>query len=114
MCGRGISPNFIFAWPRSVVSVMGPAQAGSVVRSVAEAKMKRMGDVDEDKLTKLEEGTRAAMEARSGALVNSARLWDDGLIDPRDTRSILGFVLQVCRDGRLKKTRATTFGVGRL
>ncbi len=114
MCGRGIDPNFIFAWPRSVVSVMGPAQAGSVVRTVAEAKMKRLGVVDETKLEQIENGTKAAMEARSGALVNSARLWDDGLIDPRDTRAILGFALQVCRDGRLRKTRKTTFGVGRL
>ena len=114
MCGRGIDPNFIFAWPRSVVSVMGPAQAGSVVRTVAEAKMKRAGQVDEKALDALEHNTVSAMEQRSGALANTARLWDDGIIDPRDTRDILGFVLKVCRDARNRETRSNTFGIGRL
>lgn len=114
MCGKGMNPDFIFAWPRSVVSVMGPAQAGSVVRTVAEAKMKRGGTVDETLLAKIESDTREAMEARSGALANTARMWDDGLIDPRDTRSILAYVLKICRDGRARSTRSNTFGIARL
>ncbi len=114
MCGRGIDPSFIFAWPRSVVSVMGPAQAGSVVRTVAEAKMKRMGAVDDKALDALERETRNAMDERSGALANTARLWDDGIIDPRDTREILGFVLAICRDGKRRSVNNNTFGVGRL
>ncbi len=114
MCGRGIDPSFIFAWPRSVVSVMGPAQAGSVVRSVAQAKMKRTNTLDLVALDALENQTVAAMEQRSGALANTARLWDDGIIDPRDTREILAFVLKVCRDGRHRKLNPSTFGIGRL
>jgi geranyl-CoA carboxylase beta subunit len=114
MCGRGIDPSFIFAWPRSVVSVMGPAQAGSVVRTVAEAKMKRFGSVDEAALDALERQTVSAMDQRSGALANTARLWDDGIIDPRDTREILGFVLALCRDGRQRELNTNTFGIGRL
>ena len=114
MCGRGIDPSFIFAWPKSVVSVMGPAQAGSVVRTVAEAKMQRLGEVDEQALSMLEKETVSAMQARSGALANTARLWDDGMIDPRDTRKILGFVLALCRDAKQKKLQPNTFGIGRL
>ncbi|HMA67147.1 MAG TPA: carboxyl transferase domain-containing protein, partial [Desulfosalsimonadaceae bacterium] len=48
MCGRGMDPDFIFAWPRSVVSIMGPAQAGSVLRQVAHARMEKAGQVDEN------------------------------------------------------------------
>ena len=93
MCGRGITPRFMFAWPRSVVSVMGPAQAGSVMRTIAQAKMARGGAVDESVLDKLEKETVSSMEEKSHALANTARLWDDGIIDPRDTRAIVGFVL---------------------
>ncbi|MFT4635911.1 MAG: geranyl-CoA carboxylase beta subunit [Chitinophagales bacterium] len=114
MCGRGIDPSFIFAWPRSVVSVMGPTQAGSVVRTVAEAKMKRLGMLDEPALDALEQETVRAMDQRSGALANTARLWDDGIIDPRDTRELLGFVLAVCRDGKQRTLHTNTFGIGRL
>ncbi|MFT5572880.1 MAG: geranyl-CoA carboxylase beta subunit [Cryomorphaceae bacterium] len=114
MCGRGIDPNFMFAWPRSVVSVMGPQQAGSVIRTVAEAQMQRAGKVDEAALDEVEHDTVSAMEARSGALANTARMWDDGIIDPRDTRQILGFVLQVCRDARTRQPHTNTFGIGRL
>ncbi|NNC99777.1 MAG: acyl-CoA carboxylase subunit beta [Gammaproteobacteria bacterium] len=114
MCGRGIDPSFIFAWPRSVVSVMGPAQAGSVVRQVAEAKMVRLGKLDNHALDALEQDTVTAMEARSGALANTARVWDDGIIDPRDTREILGFVLAICRDARQRVLKPNTFGIARL
>ena len=114
MCGKGIDPDFIFAWPRSVVSVMGAEQAGSVIRTVMQAKMERGGKVDSDLLDRAQHDTVSAMQARSGALANTARLWDDGLIDPRDTRAILGFVLKVCRDGRNRKVTPNTFGIGRL
>lgn len=114
MAGRGIEPDFMFAWPRSVVAVMGPAQAGSVLRTVAQAKMARSGEVDEEKLNALEKHTVSVMEAKSRALANSARLWDDGIIDPRDTRPILAFVLSICKVAKVKKLNPTSFGVGRL
>ena len=114
MCGRGMEPDFMFAWPHSVVSVMGPAQAGSVLRQVTENRMKKAGQVDEAVLDQIETDTRAAMEERSHALANTARLWDDGLIDPRDTRNILGFVLDVCREANIRQVNTNTFGVGRL
>jgi geranyl-CoA carboxylase beta subunit len=114
MCGRGMNPDFIFAWPRSVVSVMGPAQAGSVLRQVAHARMEKAGKVDESALEQIETNTRAAMEERSHAIANTARLWDDGLIDPRDTRSVLAFVLDICREARIRRVRTNTFGIARM
>ncbi|WP_372863352.1 acyl-CoA carboxylase subunit beta [Spongiibacter sp.] len=114
MCGRGMEPRFMFAWPRSVVSVMGPAQAGSVMRQVAEAKMRRAGQVSEEMLDALEKDTVDTMAAKSHALANTARMWDDGIIDPRDTRSVLAFVLSICREGDARSLTANTFGIARL
>ena len=114
MCGRGMDPDFVFAWPRSVVSIMGPAQAGSVLRQVAHARMEKMRQVDENFLDQIEADTRKALEERSHALANTARLWDDGLIDPRDTRSILGFVLDICHEAKIRRVKPNTFGIARM
>jgi geranyl-CoA carboxylase beta subunit len=114
MCGRGIDPRFMFAWPRTVVSVMGPAQAGSVLRTVAEAKMQRSGDVNEAMLDALEQQTADVMDSKSHALANTARLWDDGIIDPRDTRDVVAFALDVCREGDARQVNSNTFGIARL
>ncbi|MFW6080628.1 MAG: acyl-CoA carboxylase subunit beta [Desulfosalsimonas sp.] len=114
MCGRGMDPDFLFAWPHSVVSIMGPAQAGSVLRQVAHARMEKMGQVDENFLDQIEADTRKALEERSHALANTARLWDDGLIDPRDTRRILAFTLDICREAKIRKIRPNTFGIARM
>ncbi len=114
MCGRGMDPRFMFAWPRTVVSVMGPTQAGSVLRTVAEAKMQRAGQVNTELLDALEKDTVDTMEAKSRALANTARLWDDGMIDPRDTRAVVGFVLRICRDGDRRQLKPNTFGIARL
>ncbi|WP_373091260.1 acyl-CoA carboxylase subunit beta [Zhongshania sp.] len=114
MCGRGMEPRFMFAWPRTVVSVMGPAQAGSVLRQVAMAKMKRAGQVNEELLDVLEQDTVETMAAKSHALANTARMWDDGMIDPRDTRAVVAFVLAVCKEGDARSLSPTSFGVARL
>lgn len=118
MAGRGMAPRFLFAWPRSVVSVMGPAQAGSVMRQVAEAKMARSGMEVNDEMRgmidAMEKDTVETMEAKSNALANTARVWDDGMIDPADTRSVLAFVLSVCREGDERQVNTNTFGIGRL
>jgi geranyl-CoA carboxylase beta subunit len=113
MCGRGMGPRFMFAWPRSVVSVMGPPQAGMVMRQVWETQMQRAGQVDEDRLDTMEREVIEAMEAKSHALANTARVWDDGIIDPVDTREVLAFILDVCRDADLRNINANTFGIAR-
>lgn len=114
MCGRGFDPRFIFAWPNSRTSVMGGAQAGMVLRIVTEARMRAAGAVDEAKLDALEQGTAQMLDAQTTALMSSARLEDDGLIDPRDTRDVLAFVLETCREAEARRLRPNTFGVARL
>ena len=117
MAGRGMAPRFLFAWPRSVVSVMGPAQAGSVLRQVAEAKMARIGEITDHmraSVDAMEKETIEAMEAKSNALANTARVWDDGIIDPADTRSIVAFALSVCREADERTVNTNTFGIARL
>ncbi|MEX2962177.1 acyl-CoA carboxylase subunit beta [Microbulbifer sp. TYP-18] len=113
MCGRGFDPRFIFAWPNSRTAVMGAAQAGRVMRIVTEQKMRRSGQLDDDALDKLETDTAAFMQGNSSALACSARLWDDGIIDPRDTRKLLGLLLQICRAAEKAHPHKTTFGVAR-
>jgi geranyl-CoA carboxylase beta subunit len=113
MCGRGFDPRFVFSWPNSRTSVMGGAQAGMVLRTVTEAKMKKAGAVDEAKLDAIEKGTREMLDGQTTALACTARMEDDGLIDPRDTRTILAFVLDVCREAEQRNTRTNTFGIGR-
>jgi len=113
MCGRGMEPRFMFAWPRSVVSIMGPAQAGSVMRQVAEAKMARSGEVDSAQLDTIESTIVSNIEAKSRALANTARVWDDGMIDPRDTREVVAFVLGVCREADHRELRPNSWGVAR-
>lgn len=118
MAGKGMDPRFIFAWPRSVVSVMGPAQAGSVLRQVAEAKVARSGSEITAEvragIDAMEKDTVEAMEARSNALANTARVWDDGMIDPVDTRAVVAFALSVCREADERTVNTNTFGIGRL
>lgn len=75
--------------------------------------MKRAGDVDEAGLDAMEGEVRAAMEKTSHALANTARLWDDGIIDPRDTREILSFVLDVCTEADARQVNTNTFGIAR-
>lgn len=114
MCGRGLDPRFIFAWPNSRTAVMGPAQAGKVMRIVAEEKQRRSGvEPDEKTLEFLEQATAKKLEDGSTALFGTARLWDDGLIDPRDTRKVLALVLSVCREAEQRELRPNSFGVAR-
>lgn len=115
MCGRGLDPRFIFAWPNSRTAVMGGAQAGSVLRIIAEEKQRRKGiEPDPKVLDFLEESTKVKLEQQSTALYGSARLWDDGIIDPRDTRSVLIELLSIIHQSEQQVPQANTFGVARL
>ncbi|WP_370204871.1 acyl-CoA carboxylase subunit beta [Pararhodobacter marinus] len=114
MCGRGFDPRFLFAWPNARTSVMGPAQAGQVMRIVSEAKMRRAGAVDEAKLDALEQGTTAMLAEATTALASSARLEDDGIIAPEATRDVLALVLGLIAGEGARVTRESTFGVARL
>ncbi len=115
MCGRAYNPNFIFAWPNNRVAVMGGEQAATVMEIVTRQKMARYGqEPDEDFLQGMKDYIIDKINEESTALFATARLWDDGLIDPRDTRKVLAMALSVCREGQLRDLNPNTFGVGRM
>jgi geranyl-CoA carboxylase beta subunit len=115
MCGRGFDPRFIFAWPNNRIAVMGGAQAAKVMSIVIEDKANRDGKpVPREKLDAMEAGIIKRMEGESLALYATARLWDDGLIDPRDSRKVLAFCLSICREAEARPLKSTTFGVARM
>lgn len=114
MCGRGFDPRFIFSWPNARTAVMGGEQAGKVLRIVAEDKARRHGEKpDEAKLAAMEAKTAAMLDNSSTAIFSTAHLWDDGIIDPRDTRRLLGFLLDTCAEAEVRLLRGNTFGVPR-
>jgi geranyl-CoA carboxylase beta subunit len=115
MCGRGLDPRFIFAWPNSRTAVMGGAQAGKVLRIVTEDKHVREGKTADPKmLDMIEKATAQKLDSQSTALYGTASLWDDGLIDPRDTRHLFGLLLSICAEAELRPLNPNTFGVARL
>ena len=114
MCGRGLDPRFIFAWPNSRTAVMGGAQAGKVLRIVTEEKHLKEGkEADPKMLDMLETVTAQKLDSQSTALYGTASLWDDGLIDPRDTRKLLGYLLDICAEAAVRTLKTTNFGVAR-
>ncbi len=115
MCGRSFDPRFIFAWPNNRVAVMGGEQAAKVMSIVTEEKFKRMGqEPDRDALGQMEQGIIKRMDKESTALFATARLWDDGLIDPRDTRKVISYCLSVSMEGDKRTPNTNTFGIGRM
>jgi geranyl-CoA carboxylase beta subunit len=118
MCGRGFGPDFIFAWPNSRTAVMGGEQAAKVMSIVTRDKWakegKVMGPTDEKMLAAMEQKIIEQFDRESTAFAATARLFDDGLIDPRDTRKVLGLTLSVCKESRLRQVTPNTFGIARL
>jgi geranyl-CoA carboxylase beta subunit len=114
MCGRGLSPDFIFAWPNSRTAVMGGEQAAGVMRIITEGKYAARGeDPPAGMVEEMENKIIDDFEEKSHAFFGTARLFDDGLIDPRDTRRVLAMTLSVCREARRRTPVATSFGVAR-
>jgi geranyl-CoA carboxylase beta subunit len=114
MCGRSFDPRFIFAWPNYRISVMGGEQAAGVMRIVSEAKARRDGkEPDTAALDKMFNAIVSQIDAESTALYATARLWDDGIIDPRDSRKVLAYTLSICAEAERRPLRGNTFGVAR-
>ena len=114
MCGRAYDPRFIFAWPNYRIAVMGGEQLARVMRIVTEGKLKREGKpIDEAALEKTEKRIIAQVDSQSTALYATARLWDDGLIDPRDSRRVLAHTLSICREAERRVLHPNSFGVAR-
>jgi geranyl-CoA carboxylase beta subunit len=115
MCGRAYDPQFVFAWPNARVAVMGGEQAATVMRIVTEEKLARAGKAPEPAhLDAMRAEILKRFDMESHALFATARLWDDGIIDPRDTRQVLATALAVCREGRARTLRPSSFGVARM
>lgn len=115
MCGRGMDPDFIFSWPNSKTAVMGGEQAAKVMRLVTEAKNKYKGiENDKQKLDVMEEQIKRTINDQAHALFGSARLWDDGIIDPRATRDIIIQLLIIFEQREKINLKSNTFGIARL
>ena len=115
MCGRGFDPRFIFAWPSARTAVMGAAQAAKVMEIVSRAKLERAGrPVGDAALAAMSEGLRTRLEKESTALFGTARMWDDGIVDPRDTRRILKLCLDITAAAETRDLQPNAFGVARL
>jgi geranyl-CoA carboxylase beta subunit len=114
MCGRGFDPRFIFSWPSARTAVMGGAQAAKVMDIVNRNKLERLGlPANDEALAAMSDSLRLRLDAESTALFGTARLWDDGIIDPRDTRRILGLCLAIAAEADQRTLRPNTFGVAR-
>jgi 3-methylcrotonyl-CoA carboxylase beta subunit len=102
MCGRAYSPRFLWMWPNARISVMGGEQAATVL-----AMVRRPGDpVPEDEF---KAGIRDQYERQGNPYYSTARLWDDGVIDPADTRTVLGLALGAAANAPLEPVRYGVF-----
>ncbi len=115
MCGRGFDPRFIFSWPSARTAVMGGAQAAKVMEIVTRGKMERAGmPVNDAMLEGMSAEIKKRLDAESNVLFGTARLWDDGVIDPRDTRRVLSLCLSLAAEADQRTLRPNTFGVARM
>ena len=107
MCGRAYSPNFLFSWPNSRISVMGGEQAASVLATVH----RDAASWTPEEAEAFKAPIRQKYEDEGNPYYATARLWDDGVIDPAQTRDVLGLALAVCGGMPVEETR---FGVFRM
>jgi acetyl-CoA carboxylase carboxyltransferase component len=113
MCGRAYDPRFLFTWPSAKSAVMGPQQLAGVLSIVARQAAEARGQVyDEDQDRAMREMVEAQIEAESLPFFLSGRLYDDGVIDPRDTRTVLGLCLSAVHNAPVRG--ADGFGVFRM
>ncbi|CAN5552557.1 carboxyl transferase domain-containing protein [soil metagenome] len=113
MCGRAFDPRFLFSWPSAISAVMGPQQLAGVLSIVARQSAAAAGrpfDEEADALQRT--AVEEQIERESLAFANSSRLYDDGVIDPRDTRTVLGMALSAVHSNEVRGQRG--YGVFRM
>jgi 3-methylcrotonyl-CoA carboxylase beta subunit len=99
MCGRAYDPRFLFSWPNSRIAVMGGEQAAGVLALVAQEQARARGvEPDLDRIEQQRDQLKERFEAESSPYYATARLWDDGILDPRDTRAALAMALSVAHN----------------
>ena len=112
MCGRAYSPRFLFMWPNARISVMGGEQAASVLATVRRDAMEHRGETwsAEDEAA-FKDPIREGYEKEGNPYYSTARLWDDGIIAPGDTRRVLGLSLSASLNAPIEDTK---FGLFRM
>jgi 3-methylcrotonyl-CoA carboxylase beta subunit len=112
MCGRAYSPRFLWMWPNARISVMGGEQAASVLATVRSDQLDASGKPwTPEQEEEFKAPIRAQYEEQGNPYYSTARLWDDGIIDPADTRKVLGLALSVCANAPLEPV---SYGVFRM
>jgi acetyl-CoA carboxylase carboxyltransferase component len=105
MCGRAYEPRFLFTWPNHRIAVMGPQQLSGVMDLIKREAALRAGKTpDEEKLAASRKALEAQIEMESDVYFATARLWDDGIIDPRDTRTVLAISLSAAHNRPVQGT----------
>jgi acetyl-CoA carboxylase carboxyltransferase component len=113
MCGRAYGPRFLFAWPNAKTAVMGPQQLAGVLSIVARQSATSMGKpFDEEADAAMRQMVEDQIERESLATFMTGRLYDDGIIDPRDTRTVLGIALSAAHNNEITGQRG--YGVFRM
>ncbi|MEL6372154.1 MAG: carboxyl transferase domain-containing protein [Pseudomonadota bacterium] len=115
MCGRGYAPDFCYTWPNASTGVMGGEQAAQVMSIVAHAQAEKAGlEPNKDQLAMQEKMLVHLFNSQAGAFITSGRGLDDGMIDPRDTRRTLAFLLATVAEARRRDVRQNSFGIARM
>ncbi|MDE2314465.1 MAG: methylcrotonoyl-CoA carboxylase, partial [Elusimicrobia bacterium] len=110
MCGRAYGPRFLFTWPNARVSVMGAEQAAQVMTIIKREQLKRRGEALSDaEAEKIAAPIRAQYEAEGHPYYGTARLWDDGVIEPADTRKILALCFAAAAHAPIPEPRYPVF-----
>jgi 3-methylcrotonyl-CoA carboxylase beta subunit len=110
MCGRAFSPRFLWTWPNARISVMGGEQAAAVLATVHRDQLEAAGETwGESEEESFKAPIRQQYEEQGNPYYATARLWDDGIIDPLDTRAAVGLALSVCANAPLQPVRYGVF-----
>jgi len=111
MCGRAYQPRFLWMWPNARISVMGGEQAASVLATVKQDQLARRGQpaMSEEELAEFKRPTLEKYEAEGSPYYSTARLWDDGILTPPETRRVLGLALSVCYNAPAERTQYGVF-----
>jgi acetyl-CoA carboxylase carboxyltransferase component len=113
MSGRAYAPRFIFSWPNHRIAVMGPKQLAGVLTIVAKSRAEKAGiEWDDEAFAPIRDAFEQQVESESTALFATGRIWDDGILDPRQTRDALGIALSAIHSGPVEGT--SNFGVFRM
>ena len=114
MCGMAYDPDFLFSWPNALTNVMGGESAARTMREVNEAAANRRGKpLPKEELDTMQAQIEEHFSRQESAFYSAGRLLNHGVIDPRDTRKLLGFCLATCLESRRRTLQPNTFGVAR-